>query len=199
MILAYARQEEYELEVAKQKEQIEKGLLVRHIIVLILVLCLILLAIAICYNRKLYARNRALFLQIKEDESKVARQEEEIPTGNLRQHALFVRLREHLQADHNFAKTDIDANTLAVLLATNRTYLFESIKTFTGKTLQEYINVLRMEEAKRLLETTDETVDNIALICGCSSVRTFYRLFQSHYNLTPSTYRKIARKEHSTR
>jgi transcriptional regulator GlxA family with amidase domain len=58
--------------------------------------------------------------------------------------------------------------------------------------LQEYINVVRLNEVRQLLETSSESLDNIIEKCGFASKSTFYRLFCEHYNMPPAEYRKIA-------
>jgi len=217
--LAYAEQEAFEMETALKEEQIHKREMQIILAGVILILALVLLVVMYYYNRKLKRKNRDLFFQIKERDAAAARHEElllhygniiypeiskingseisdneESPVNN-RQRELFMRLREYLLTDRNFAKAEIDTNALISILSTNRSYLFEAIKSFTGKTLQEYINALRMNEAKHLLETTDELIEEIAITCGYNSVRTFYRLFRLYYNISPSVYRKVAKEQ----
>ncbi len=207
-ILAYAEQEAFETERFLTEERLNKQKYRIMMISIILILCLLLLGVLFYFYRKLQGKNRDLFLRIKAQDSEAAKQENAWShyesaggsqhnefSGNIRQRELFVRLRAYLLANGNFTKAEIDTNTLISELSTNRTYLFEAIKSFTGKTLQEYINFLRLEEGKRLLETTEETIEGIAEACGYNSVRTFYRLFRSSYNISPAVYRKIAKEQ----
>ena len=70
------------------------------------------------------------------------------------------------------------------------------MKIVTGKTLQEYINSFRLDEAKKMLDTHSKfTVEGIALECGFNTCRTFYRLFKEKYKLTPAEYGKLAKRE----
>jgi AraC-like DNA-binding protein len=110
------------------------------------------------------------------------------------QRQLVAQLNKYLHSDRNFAQPDIDTNELIRILATNRSYLYEAVKTITGKTLQEYINFLRLNEAKRLLETTNELVETIAATCGFNVPRTFYRQFREQYNISPAEYRKMGKE-----
>lgn len=114
--------------------------------------------------------------------------------GDRNQRELFLRLHAYLVEDKNFTRMKINASELVTALSTNRTYLFEAVKAVTGKTLQQYINHLRQEEARQLLETTDELIEAIAAICGYNSVRTFYRLFRQTYHMSPAVYRKTVRE-----
>jgi AraC-like DNA-binding protein len=180
-------------------------------------LALAVIAALIAWSRKrITEKNRGLFRQIKEqdrlaDELKrlsllydretlldASWQEHATPqlqtgvNGNRQQREIVARLQEFLLCDRNYANPNIEMADLALQLGTNRTYLFEALKTVTGHPVQEYINNLRTEEAKRLLETTDIPITVIAEMCGFNSVRTFYRRFFERYNMPPAEYRKLA-------
>jgi transcriptional regulator GlxA family with amidase domain len=52
-----------------------------------------------------------------------------------------------------------------------------------------YLRLLRLEAAKRLLETTATSVDEITTRIGYRDARSFARLFRSHAGITPGAYR----------
>jgi AraC-like DNA-binding protein len=112
--------------------------------------------------------------------------------GNRQQRELVSRLREFLLKDNYFATFDIDIQELIPEMATNRAYFFKALKTVTGKTPMEFINDLRLDEAKRLLDNTNLTIETIAFECGFNTVRTFYRQFRDRYSITPAEYRNMA-------
>jgi transcriptional regulator GlxA family with amidase domain len=60
----------------------------------------------------------------------------------------------------------------------------------TGMTPMEYVQTLRLEEAKHMLETTDLPVEAIANEVGYQDASFFGRLFRRKVNLTPAQYRK---------
>ncbi|GEM_PF-1522616 len=206
-MLAYAEQETFEMERVLKEEELKRQRSRITLISVVLALTLLLLGILLYFYRKLQEKNRDLYLQIKAPDSATAQYEElrlrgialpgheESLPDDVRLQELFVRLRDYLLTDRNFAKAKLDINILVDELSTNRTYLFEAVKIYTGKTMQEYINNLRLEEAKRLLESSGEVIENIAIICGYNSPRTFYRLFKAHYHINPSAYRKIAQEQ----
>ncbi|WP_422105919.1 helix-turn-helix domain-containing protein [Winogradskyella sp.] len=69
----------------------------------------------------------------------------------------------------------------------------KSINTYKKMSFRDYINKLRLEEAKKLLRDTNYnnyTITAIALECGFSSKSAFYRAFKKQYNTTPSEFRK---------
>ena len=59
----------------------------------------------------------------------------------------------------------------------------------TGVGLLQYINDLRIEQAKRLLKTTGKTVDEIAEETGFANTRTFRRNFQKATGVTAKEYK----------
>lgn len=64
-------------------------------------------------------------------------------------------------------------------------------KAATGCTLIEYLQKLRVEQAKRLLETGELPVDDISTAVGYEDASFFRRLFKRLTGLTPSQYRRM--------
>jgi len=64
-------------------------------------------------------------------------------------------------------------------------------KAATGMTLIEYAQNLRIEEAKRRLETGTAAVDDISVEVGYEDHSFFRRLFKRLTGLTPSQYRRM--------
>jgi transcriptional regulator GlxA family with amidase domain len=59
-----------------------------------------------------------------------------------------------------------------------------------GTTPAVYVENLRLEAARRLLETSDLTVETIAKTVGLSLTETLYRAFRRRLGTTPDQYRK---------
>lgn len=66
----------------------------------------------------------------------------------------------------------------------NRLFLIE-----TGLTPKEYVQVKRMEQAKKLLKTTDLTITDISLEVGYNSVSKFIVAFKKSEGQLPSDFR----------
>lgn len=64
-------------------------------------------------------------------------------------------------------------------------------KIATGSTLIDYVQNLRVEEAKRLLEGSKMAVDEISFEVGYEDPSFFRRLFKRRTGLTPSQYRRM--------
>jgi len=60
---------------------------------------------------------------------------------------------------------------------------------FNVSPIQDLLNA-RLESAKALLVTTDNTISAIAESCGFVDENYFARAFKSHVKMTPSEYRK---------
>jgi transcriptional regulator GlxA family with amidase domain len=64
-------------------------------------------------------------------------------------------------------------------------------KRATGSSLIDYLQNLRVEEAKRLLETGTKPVEEISFEVGYEDPSFFRRLFKRRTGLTPSRYRRL--------
>ena len=62
---------------------------------------------------------------------------------------------------------------------------------YTGENIMAYTNRLRIEEAKELLTTTEDTVMEIALRLGYNNDQSFNRYFKKLVGITPGEYRKL--------
>jgi len=84
-------------------------------------------------------------------------------------------------------------NPVAVMAAeaglTERSFL-RRFKKATGQSPIEYIQTLRIEEAKQLLETSDISLDEIGAQVGYSEPSAFRHLFRKLVGETPSAYRR---------
>lgn len=54
----------------------------------------------------------------------------------------------------------------------------------------EFFIQCKMETAKNLLESSFESIENIANLVGYSSITCFHNTFKKHYATTPGAYRK---------
>ncbi len=64
------------------------------------------------------------------------------------------------------------------------------LSEITGKTFVNYLNDIRVENSKELLEETDMAVSSIAFHTGFEELSSFYRAFKKRYNVPPLQFRK---------
>lgn len=67
-------------------------------------------------------------------------------------------------------------------------------KKTTGRTLIEYINLLRVNEAERLLKETVDSIEEIAFKIGFSNSTYFGRVIKKYRNMTPTHLRNYLKK-----
>lgn len=72
-------------------------------------------------------------------------------------------------------------------------------KRATGLALIDYLQNLRIEEAKRLLETSTTAVDDISAGVGYEDASFFRRLFKRRTGLAPAQYRRVFQPIHAAR
>lgn len=84
----------------------------------------------------------------------------------------------------------ITLDILAKVGSINKYYLSHTFKEDIGISPIEYLNQIRIKEAKVLLETTSFTIAEIARFNGFSSQSFFTQAFRRIVNKTPSQYRK---------
>lgn len=65
-----------------------------------------------------------------------------------------------------------------------------AFKDIVGITFKEYLILFRITEAKKLLVTTDLSVDEISEMVGYINVNNFVKIFKSKVSTTPLQYRK---------
>ena len=83
----------------------------------------------------------------------------------------------------------ITVNQLAEIENYNATYYSDWFKQQTGVSPSMYLRSIRISRAKELLEDTNYTVMDIAVMVGYSSNSTFTRAFHSIVGMTPKEYR----------
>lgn len=71
---------------------------------------------------------------------------------------------------------------------TTRTFI-RRFREATGMTPLDYVHALRLEEAKQMLETTDESIEAIANEVGYEDTSFFGRLFRRKVGVAPGEYR----------
>ena len=85
----------------------------------------------------------------------------------------------------------ITTEKIAEALFLSRGYLSTTFKKKTGMSLSNYITSIKIEEAKRLLLSTDKSMSQISAYLGFSSQSHFSSVFQKYEGQTPSNYRSV--------
>lgn len=194
-IIYQTHEKEMALEKSKVETRIHRILLISAI--LIILLFAFLLYRAYKYNKVLTAKNRKLYEEIEQREREqlqVIEKLEATPEASLTANQqLYRQICEVMKNPDVFTDQETNQDTLASLIGTNRTYIYDAIRECADQTPADFINGYRLRHAANLLATTDHSVALVAELCGLSR-RTFYRLFNDAYSMSPSDYRQVANK-----
>lgn len=112
------------------------------------------------------------------------------PLSRISQHADSVVRECQRQLDRCYRESDVIQHIVGKARIPERT-LKRRFKAATGITFIEYVQNLRIEEAKRLLESTDMSSEEIGPAVGYEDLSFFHRLFKRLTGLTPVKYRRM--------
>lgn len=121
---------------------------------------------------------------------------EELVDG-LRMHneeaALLKKIVDYIY--QNLDDEQLSVDSISNYLAISKSSLYRSLKEINNHTPSELIRSIRLEQAAKMLTTTQMTVSEIILKCGFTNRSYFYKEFFKKFGVTPSQYRTdIAKK-----
>jgi len=93
-------------------------------------------------------------------------------------------------ADH-FKESGLSVDDICSHLGVGTSYFSSVFKKDTNVSFVTYLTEVRMNEAKRLLDTTDEKSYVIAGMVGYDEPNYFSYVFKKHYGVSPSKYRQM--------
>lgn len=106
-------------------------------------------------------------------------------TKFVKKHLLFDRMMAYLK-DHSHDRVTLD--TLSHEFRYSKTYLSQVFKTYSGKSILNYYNELKIEEAKLLILNEDLSFTEISDKLGFTSMHYFSHAFKRHTSMSPSEY-----------
>jgi AraC-like DNA-binding protein len=102
--------------------------------------------------------------------------------GHMLAHEIILHLRAYLAEP-------MDVHRVAADCGLQPEYMRKVFKEATGRTLQQYVRWLRMEQAKRLLERGELRISEIALQVGYEDAGHFSKMFHKETGVWPSEFR----------
>lgn len=102
--------------------------------------------------------------------------------------SVYTRMLAFINEQH----TDTSLDSLSRQFNYSKSYISHMFKRESGYTLKEYCNLLKIEDAKILLEDSDASVTNIALSVGYNNFSYFINTFKRLTGKTPLAWRKEA-------
>ena len=88
----------------------------------------------------------------------------------------------------NIQEPQLGVDSIADLFNLSRMQVYRKIKALTGKSVVEFIRMVRVKQALKLMDTHQFTLSEIAFRTGFNSSSYFTRVFKDEYGKTPSEY-----------
>lgn len=161
--------------------------------------CLLLLMLlsAVYYHYKLVRRKNSILCkqleaasvaQRKADESRL--QQIEKIAEQKKEPTLADKLDELMIKKRLYTNSEINRDSVAAALGTNRTYLYNCIRDTYGQTFPEYLMNIRLNAAVVLIEENKNNPDMqyVAETVGYANYNSFYRAFTKRYGVKPSEF-----------
>lgn len=103
------------------------------------------------------------------------------------------KFRNFIMVEKNFLNSNLSLDVVADHLKLNKSYLSRIVNSELGENFTDYVNRLRVEEAKKYLEDPDfsnYTLHAIGLEVGFNSKSAFNSAFKKFTSQTPNEYKK---------
>jgi len=110
-------------------------------------------------------------------------------SGNERKSYYVQKAIEYIQNNYD---SDTSIGSIAKYVCINRSYLSTLFKSELGISPMEYLTGFRLSLGADLLQTTELSIDSIAVSCGYKNPLVFSKAFKQRKGVTPSQYRKIS-------
>lgn len=105
------------------------------------------------------------------------------------------RLQSSIRYIDDHYDLTITVDELAADIGLTRASYTRQFKRMTGKLPLDYVNTVRLERSKQLLQLTDDRIHEIAQNVGFSSEYYFGRRFKQYAGISPGLYRRHHRQE----
>ena len=164
----------------------------------LIIMFIILLVIVIIFYLKLRAGYRKIFQlnhtsQDKPIHDKIS---SEIDTNDQKLYLLFTEIQQLMENEKFYLKPSITISDVSTALGTNDKYISLSVNKYARMNFNHYINTLRVQEAKKLLlePNRNNSIQDIAMVCGFGNASSFIRVFKQITGLTPAYYVTLSKE-----
>ena len=101
---------------------------------------------------------------------------------------LLLPALEHIRTEYTHP---ISLDDLADLCSISKPHLIRCFKKYLNCTPHEYLLSYRLKQSKQMLIGSQNTVEQIAELCGFNSASHFTRAFRGATGITPSEFRRL--------
>lgn len=89
----------------------------------------------------------------------------------------------------SYHDNNLSSQTIADMLQMNNAYLGRMFRASCGYSINDYINLCRLNESKRLLLSSTLSIEEVAQAAGFYNLKYFYVLFKKQLGVTPAAFR----------
>lgn len=180
---------EKRMTIERQTAELKMHRMITTVIV-VLILAAIIVSALVFYMKRLRRKHEQLEVRLSE---KVVResqhQEEEVSAADK-------EFMDHLATfvEAHMADSQLSSTVIAEEFCLSPRQFSRRVKQLTGIDTTHYIRASRILKARHLLATTDLTMQEICMKCGFDTQNYFSRIFRNDVGMTPTEYRKTAKK-----
>lgn len=131
--------------------------------------------------------NADIFLERFEEWTETCREnffDKEISPQNVK------KIRRAMDFIRENYRRDLNMATVSNYVSMNYTLFSNEFKKYCGVNFVNYLKEIRIQEAKRLLEETDQKISEIGAAVGYDNDKHFMKTFRSFCGMSPSEYRR---------
>ncbi len=88
----------------------------------------------------------------------------------------------------------VDITRLCREVAMSRSVLYRKLKALTGNSIQDFVRMVKLRKASRLLHDPSLTIADIAFQAGFTNTKHFSTAFRKQFGKTPTEYRNAGRQ-----
>lgn len=92
--------------------------------------------------------------------------------------------------EDNVSRSDLSVEELSHQLGMSRVHLYKKLLAITGRTPIEFIRVIRLKRAARLLCESQQNISEIAYQVGFNNPKYFSKYFKEEFGMLPSVYQE---------
>ncbi len=108
------------------------------------------------------------------------------------QDSLCVRVKKYIE--RNYREQDINVNKLGMEFDLSPSYLSHLFREQLGVSPLDYLYKIRMNEVKKFLRETSDSVSDIAIRTGFLSNSALNKIYKKNEGIPPGAYRELVKK-----
>ncbi|MBO5747062.1 MAG: helix-turn-helix transcriptional regulator [Clostridia bacterium] len=93
--------------------------------------------------------------------------------------------------DEHFAEADL--SSAAKVCSLSYSHFSRVFNGAMKMSFPDYVNLIRVNRSMQLLSTTEQSITDIALLCGFSSTSYYIHVFKKYKNISPNNFRRMLR------